>query len=621
MKKVAYITGTRADYGLMSSVLKEINSSKDIKLTVIATGMHLMPEYGSSLRQIRKDGYNIKIINAKYEKDDLGATPKFMGEFMAKLTDVLLEIQPDIIMVLGDRAEALAGAIAGQYLNIAVAHISGGDTSGHVDDATRNAITKLAHIHFPITRQSAKRLISMGENAQRIFVVGSTSLDALRSKKMLDKKTVLMRYSLKPSPYALVLQHPVISEIDKTEENMRKLLDALVELKLQSIIIYPNADAGGKKIINAIKEYKKYRFLQSFANAPYEEYLSLMKHAAVIAGNSSSGIVESAFFGIPAVNIGTRQQGRERAGNVVDADYDKEEIMKALKKALFDDRFKQKCRLAVSPYQAGSASKLIMDIINRLKIGKFLLDKKNDCRVIRPDFKRFRELKPSDINFDFHMHTMQSDGNNSAQEMISHAEKLHLKAIAITDHVRKDSNWFKGFKQKVEKLRKRRQNGHLKVLIGIEAKSLGTDGNIDAPEDALKDADIVIGSVHRYSDKGRLIPINEIGMMGKKKAAEIEFKLALGMVKNKDNHIDVLGHPFGVYSKFFDDFPEEYIGGLMKEALKNDVAIEISTKYHLNPKFFRLLGKINPYVSLASDAHQKSDIARSFDAIVAEIRK
>lgn len=620
MKKVVYITGTRADYGLMSSVLKEINNSKDIKLTVIATGMHLMQEYGSSLGQIKKDGYKIKIINAKYENDDLGATPKFMGEFMVELTNALLEIRPDIIMVLGDRAEALAGAIAGQYLNMPVAHISGGDTSGHVDDATRNAITKLAHIHFPITTQSAKRLISMGEKGQRVFVVGSTSLDALRSKKMLDKKTILERYSLKPFPYALVLQHPVISEIGKTEENMRSLLDALVELKLQSIIVYPNADAGGKRIINVIKEYKKYRFLQSFANVPYAEYLSLMKHTAVIAGNSSSGIVESTFFGIPAVNIGTRQDGRERANNTIDVGYDKESITKALKKALFDDSFKQKCKLAVSPYQAGSASKLITNIISRLKIDKFLLDKKNNCRVIRPNFKRFNELKPSDINFDFHMHTTQSDGNDSAQEMISHAEKLRLKAIAITDHVRKDSNWFKGFKQKVEKLRKGK-NWHLKVLIGIEAKSLGTDGSIDAPEDALRDADIVIGSVHRYPYKGRLMPIDEIGMMGKKKAAKIEFKLALGMVKNKDSHIDVLGHPFGVYSRFFDDFPEEYMERLMKEALKNDVAIEISTKYRLNPKFFMLLKKINPYISLASDAHQKSEIARSFDGIVAEMRK
>ena len=259
MKKIVYITGTRADYGLMSSVLSEIQHSKELDLKVIITGMHLMPEFGNTINEIEKEGYKTEIINTVFEKDDLPATLKFICKFLDKLTVKLVRIKPDVLLLLGDRAEMLAGAIAGQYLNIPVAHISGGDITGHVDDSIRHAITKLSHIHFPISNKSAEKIINMGENKNRVFVTGATSLDNIRAKELPDKKFLFEKYNIDgSSPYIIIIQHPVITEMNEVEEHMKNILDAVTKLKVQSIVIHPNADAGGKKIIKIIVSIQPY---------------------------------------------------------------------------------------------------------------------------------------------------------------------------------------------------------------------------------------------------------------------------------------------------------------------------------------------------------------------------
>jgi UDP-hydrolysing UDP-N-acetyl-D-glucosamine 2-epimerase len=613
LKKIVYITGTRADYGLMSSVLKKIQDSKELDLTLIVTGMHLMPEFGNTINEIKKDGYRIEIIDAVYEKDNLASTLKFLGKFIDKLTDKLKKIKPDVLLILGDRAEMLAGAVAGQYLNIPVAHISGGDITGHVDDTIRQAITKLSHIHFPICEKSAERIIKMGENKNRVFIAGATSLDNIKSAKLPEKNTLFKKYKIdKSSRYVIIIQHPVITESDQAKKHMKNILDAITDLKIQSIVIYPNADAGGKKIISVIEKYRKHDYIKIYPNIPYLDYLGLYKHASAILGNSSSAIVESSSFGVPAINIGVRQKGREKAENVINISYDKKEIIKALKKALFNKKFKQKCRSVKSPYGNGTAGEKIIDILTRLKLNEYLLDKNSRYRVLRPNFKRFNDFKKEDTLFDFHVHTSQTDGKNTSREMIEQAEKLKLKSIAFTEHVNRTSNWYYKFFSNIEDMRKKR---NIDVLIGIEAKPVDFQGTLDASQDIIKKSEIIVGSVHRYPDeKGGLIELSDIKNLGEKKAAEIEFKLLMGLLKNKQ--IDILGHPFGVYSKFFNNFQEDYMEKLIKKVTETDIAFEINTKYNTNyDKLCKLLKKYNPYISIGSDAHNVKEIANSFDEV------
>jgi len=619
LKKIVYITGTRAEYGLMTSVLRHIQESKQLDLTIIATGMHLMLEFGNTIDQIKKDGYKTEVIDVVYERDDLTSTLKFLSKFLDKLTIKLNKIKPDVLLLLGDRAEMLAGAIAGQYLNIPVAHISGGDITGHVDDVIRNAITRLSHIHFPISNKSAERIIRMGENKKRVFVVGATSLDNIKSAKLPEKNILFKKYDIdKSSPYIIVIQHPVITEIDQTEEHMKNTMDAITELQIQSIVIYPNADAGGKRIIKIIEKYKKLDYVKAFPSIPYLDYLGLFKHAAVILGNSSSAIVESTSFGIPAINIGVRQSGRERADNVIDVNYNTKDIINALEVALNDEKFKQRCHVAKSPYGDGTAGKKIIEILSRLKIDKSLLDKNSNHRILKPKFKRFNDLKKDDIDFDFHIHTKQTDGENTVQEMIAQAKHLKLSSVAFTEHVNNSTDWYHDFFHHIDELRKKEDAD---ILIGIEVKPIDFKGTLDVSEDIIEKSEITVGSVHRYSDgKGGLINIQDIKKLGEKKAAEIEFKLSMGLLQN--NQIDVLGHPFGVYSKFFDKFQEEYMEELIIESLKRGIAFEINTKYSAHKdKLLKLLRKINPYVSIGSDAHNISEIAHSFDMIKREIGK
>ena len=238
---------------------------------------------------------------------------------------------------------------------------------------------------------------------------------------------------------------------------------------------------------------------------------------------------------------------------------------------------------------------------------------------MKPEFKRFNDLRPEDINFDFHIHTNYTDGRSSPEEMLDKAIQLKLNAIAFTEHVNKISSWFNGFSERINSLKK---NKNIKIFLGIEAKANDFNGNLDATEEMIKRSDIVMGVVHRYPDgKGGLIPLEEIKNIGQDKAAEIEFNLAMGLLENNKD-ISVFGHPFGVYSMFFNKLPEGYMKKLMIKALEKNIAIEINTKYLLeNKKFFRLLKEINPYVSIGSDAHDKEEIAKDFDIIKQEIKK
>jgi UDP-hydrolysing UDP-N-acetyl-D-glucosamine 2-epimerase len=378
-RKICVVTGTRAEYGILKPVMEAVKKSPTLELSVIVTGMHLAQQFGYTLREIEEDGFKIDAKVDMLLSGDTGtAMAKSIGNGIISSAQALDILKPDIILILGDRTEPLAVAIAGAYMNIPIAHIHGGDSAkAGLDEYARHAITKLAHIHFPATEKSAERIIKMGEDSSNVFVVGAPGLDSILNKELIEPEKIAKHYNLELSkPILLVVQHPITTEVEDAPYQIRETLEAIFELKYQTVLIYPNADAGGRKMIEIIKEYEKHPFIKAFKSIPHKEYLSLMKMASVLTGNSSSGIIEAPSFGLPVVNIGSRQEGRQRAENVTDVGYDKEEIKAAIKKAFYDEDFKEKVKKCKNPYGDGKAGVRIADVLSKIKIDKPLLQKK-----------------------------------------------------------------------------------------------------------------------------------------------------------------------------------------------------------------------------------------------------
>lgn len=370
-RKILYITGTRADYGLMHETLKLLDNDKSIQLEIVATGMHLMEEFGYSINEIKEDNFNLHIINQTFLRDDKQSMSIFIGNLIKDLTELMIKLNPDIILLLGDRGEMLAGAIVASYLQIPIAHIHGGDVSSTVDDSTRHAITKFANIHFPATEKSASRIKQMGENPENIFVVGAPGLDSIiKIKNNIDENYLKEKYKIKKD-FILVLQHPVSLEIEDSVFQISQTLDAVTQTDYQVILIYPNADAGGRSMINKINEYE----IDAYKNIPHDDFIGLLGLASILIGNSSSGIIESSSFKLPVINIGTRQQGREKASNVLDVGYDFHEITDAIN-FINSGTFRNRLISCNNPYGEGDTSQKICTILKDIELNDNLLNKK-----------------------------------------------------------------------------------------------------------------------------------------------------------------------------------------------------------------------------------------------------
>ncbi len=377
MRKIAVITGTRAEYGILKSVLKEIKANPKLNLSLIVIGMHLSAEFGYTVKEIEKDGFRVDAkINVLHREDTKTAMVVSIGRCLIETAKALERIEPGFLLVLGDRSEMLVGAVAATYMRIAIAQIHGGEISGNVDEPVRHAITKLAHVHFPATKESGDRVIKMGEEPWRVHVVGAPSLDMILSGKMLTVEETAAKYDLDLSrPVLLVLQHPVVTEDERAAGQIRETLEALKELGCQTVLIYPNADAGGRRMIEVIKEYERYP-IRAFKSVPHEDFLGLMNVVNVMVGNSSSGIIEAPSFSLPVVNVGTRQIGRQRAENVIDAGYNRKEIKAAVQMAICDNEFKEKVKHIKNFYGDGKAGERIAKILSEIKIDKKLLEKR-----------------------------------------------------------------------------------------------------------------------------------------------------------------------------------------------------------------------------------------------------
>src|SRR3989344_2474929 len=353
MKTIAYVTGTRADYGLMRNTLRLISKNPKLKLRIIATGMHLMPEFGSTINEIKKDGFKIDVVDAVFRNDDRRSMAEFVGKVVSGMVRKLSDIRPDAVLLLGDRGEMLAAAVACLYMNVPVVHVHGGEVTRTVDEVARHSITKLSSYHIAATKESAERIRKMGEEPSRIMVFGAPGLDDIRL--LHDKKKTADMFCLDlKKPIIVVVQHPERAE--SAAKDMEETMAAVDSLRFQTVIIYPNADAGGRAMIKVIKKSKS-DMISTYKNLPRKDFLSLLNIADVLVGNSSSGMIESALLRLPVVNIGERQKGRQRAGNVIDAKPARKDIIRAVRKAM-------RAKLTYkSPYGDGKAGERIVKFL------------------------------------------------------------------------------------------------------------------------------------------------------------------------------------------------------------------------------------------------------------------
>lgn len=380
-RKIAVVTGTRAEYGILKPLLEKIRNSSSLELNLIVTGMHLLKKYGLTIDEIRKDSFEIDAVVQMYADDE--SDPAYYGKALGcgieGFAEVLLRVKPDILIVIGDRLEALAATLAAATLRIAIAHIHGGDKtdSGHIDESIRHATTRFAHLHFPATEEHAKRLIKMGEEPWRIYRVGALGLDSIINQQPISKEELANRLGINPSePIIACVFHPVHLEKDTAGLQMREILEALKELKIQTVIIYPNNDAGSQDIIAEINKNRNLPFIKAFPTLPHMEYVSLLKHVNILIGNSSSGIIEAPSIRLPVVNIGSRNVGREHDDNVIFVDTNKEQIIGAIKRGLYDAALKEKVKQCKNPYGDGKAAGRIIKVLRRIKINKELLLKR-----------------------------------------------------------------------------------------------------------------------------------------------------------------------------------------------------------------------------------------------------
>lgn len=371
MRKVCVVIGSRANYGSIKSVMRAVCAHPDLKLQIVVGASALLDRFGSVVEVIERDGF---IPDARVNMIVEGETPvtmaKSTGLGLLELPTLFELLKPDIVITVGDRFETMATAVASAYMNIPLAHTMGGEVTGTIDESIRHAITKLAHVHFPANRQAADRIIRLGEDPAAVHVVGCPRMDLVAEvtadggaeidAEWLEREGVGGHLTI-DQPFLLVSQHPVTTEYGQAERQITETLVALKELGMPAIMLWPNVDAGSEDVARGMRKFRerhRLEFIRFYKNFPVETYLRLMKSAACLLGNSSSSIREGAFLGTPAVNIGSRQDGRERGPNVVDVPHDTRAIVEAVRWQIAHGRYEP-----AHLYGDGAAGARIADVL------------------------------------------------------------------------------------------------------------------------------------------------------------------------------------------------------------------------------------------------------------------
>jgi len=368
MRKIFVVIERRADYSRYRPILQKLSQDDFFEIHIVVTGICLLGRHGKDIQYIKDDGFEIKAEIPMFTDSgsDSGAEMvRGMSRVMLGLVNELENAKPDIVLSGFDIGANFAVTVAAAHMNIPVAHIQGGEVSGSIDESIRHAMSKFAHIHFPATELAKWRLVSMGEDPRHIHVVGCPSLDVIVHAPFIPKAEISSYFNLDlAKPVLLMIQHPVTTERSNSKEQITETVEAIKELKIQTVALLPNNDAGYSGIIDYIQSSG----LKWYPSLPTDVFINLYRNVSAIIGNSSSGIHESATLKIPAINIGTRQQGRERAKNVIDVPYSRMKIVAAIKKAVFDQKFREKLKNIRNPYGQGNSAEKIVKVLKTVSL-------------------------------------------------------------------------------------------------------------------------------------------------------------------------------------------------------------------------------------------------------------
>lgn len=363
-KKIVFLTGTRADFGKIKSLIKITNNSKIFDVNIFVTGMHLDKKFGYTIDEIRKSGFkNLYTFNnntsATGMENILANTIKGFSAYIKKM-------KPDLIIVHGDRVEALAGALVGSINNILIGHIEGGEISGTIDESIRHSISKMSHIHFVSNKEASDRMMQLGEFKKSIHIIGSPDLDLMNPSFLKNIDFVKNHYKIKFQDYAIVLFHPVTTEIKFLKKNTKIFVDALIKSNDKFIVVYPNNDMGSEIIIDQFNKIKNNPNFKIFRSLRFEYFLSLLYNSKYMIGNSSAGIKEAPYYKIPSINIGTRQNKRSKSNSIINTICNKNKIIDCIKNI---NLFKNKKKLLKSNYfGSGNSDKLFIKILKKKEI-------------------------------------------------------------------------------------------------------------------------------------------------------------------------------------------------------------------------------------------------------------
>jgi GDP/UDP-N,N'-diacetylbacillosamine 2-epimerase (hydrolysing) len=382
IRTVHFLTGIRSEYDILAPVIAAVDAQPDLDAKVIVTGAHLTGLHGHSVRQIEADGYHIAArIESLLASDGLGGRVKGMALQLAGLSDLFTREKPDFLVVMGDREEVMTGAVAAIYHHIPIVHIGGGDHAddGNVDNLIRHAVSKMAHLHMATTELSALRLRGLGEEPWRIQVTGASGLDRIMATPNLSRTDLekALGVDWHGEPYAVLLYHPTITDFAEARAHMASITRVLETSGLNIAVMAPNSDPGNQAItleINAL--VARYTKAKAFNFLERTVFINMLRHARVMVGNSSAGILEAPSMGLPVINIGIRQRGREHGDNVIFTDYDAGEIAAAVNKATTDEDFRTLVAQKRTPYGDGKAGQRIAEVLRTVELGRSLLDKK-----------------------------------------------------------------------------------------------------------------------------------------------------------------------------------------------------------------------------------------------------
>lgn len=369
IRKVVFITGTRADYGKLKPLMRKIEDSPLHSCHIFVTGMHLLKKYGATFSEISKDGYrNVHLATGILEGSSMDVS---LGTTIRQFSEYVKTIEPDMIIVHGDRLEALAGAIVGAFNNILVAHVEGGEVSGTIDESIRHAVSKLAHLHFVANESAKRRLVQLGEDQSQVFVIGSPDLDIMMNENLPSIFEVCSRYDIAFERYGIFMYHPVTTEYKEIREKISVVINALVQSGKNYVVIYPNNDPGTEIILEALMELKDKPNFRVFPSIRFEYFLTLLKHTDFMIGNSSAGIRETCVYGVPSIDIGSRQNRRYDPlilKNIQHVEEDEEQILSAI--SHIDDH-----RMVMEHFGHGKSAELFMEIMNDHRIWRTNLQK------------------------------------------------------------------------------------------------------------------------------------------------------------------------------------------------------------------------------------------------------